>query len=45
MKKVDIDTITSQLLTKAKGGDTALNGLMKALGPDRSRVLVASMID
>lgn len=45
MKKVDIDTITSQLLTKAKGGDTALNGLMKALGPDRSRVLVASIID
>jgi uncharacterized protein YozE (UPF0346 family) len=44
-KKVDIDTLTDQLLSKAKAGATTINALTKALGPDRSRVLVASMVD
>ena len=44
-KKVDIDNLTEQLLSKGKAGATTINALTKALGPERSRVLVASMVD
>ena len=44
-KKVDIDNLTEQLLSKGKAGATTINALTKSLGPERSRVLVASMVD
>ena len=43
-KKADIDNIVSQLLTKAKAGDTTLKNVMKAIGPERSGVLISSIM-
>lgn len=44
-KKVDLDNLTTQLLSKGKSGATTINALTKSLGPERSRVLIASMVD
>ena len=43
-KKADIDNIVNQLITKSKAGDTTLKVLMDELGPDRSAVLISSII-
>jgi len=43
-KKADIDNIVTQLLNKSKAGDTTLKTLMTELGPDRSAVLISSII-
>ena len=43
-KKADIDNIVNQLITKSKAGDTTLRTLMTELGPDRSAVLISSII-
>ena len=43
-KKADIDNIVTQLINKSKAGDTTLKTLMTELGPDRSAVLISSII-
>ncbi len=43
-KKADIDNIVTQLINKSKAGDTTLKVLMNELGPDRSSVLISSII-
>ena len=44
-KKADIDNIVTQLINKSKAGDTTLKTLMNELGPDRSSVLISSIIN
>jgi len=44
-KKADIDNIVTQLINKAKAGDTTLKTLMNELGPDRSAVLISSIMN
>ena len=44
-KKADIDNIVSQLINKSKAGDTTLKVLMNELGPDRSAVLISSIMN
>jgi hypothetical protein len=44
-KKADIDNIVTQLINKSKAGDTTLKALMKELGPERSAVLVSSIMN
>ena len=44
-KKADIDNIVTQLINKSKAGDTTLKTLMNELGPDRSAVLISSIMN
>jgi len=44
-KKADIDNIVTQLINKSKAGDTTLKTLMNELKPDRSSVLISSIMN
>lgn len=45
-KKVgDLDGLVNKLLTQAKQGGTQLNKLMNSLGPERSKVLISSIVE
>jgi hypothetical protein len=43
-KRADVDNIVKQLIAKSKEGDTTLSNIMREIGPERSKVLISSIM-
>ena len=43
-KRADVDNLVKQLISKSKEGDTTLSNIMREIGPERSKVLISSIM-